>query len=293
MFENIDSAFKFVDEVCNTPAVAGENGTGLTDAHKYTRTLIKNDYPRLVEADEQFIKSINPTIEFPTLIKAIEQHADSIGYAADRRAALQRILGMITAFVNSPTRGLEGAETMIIIPKLLLRCWNLAQRYVARNGDRSFLTQILECLDGNILDQGGCMPGVVARLYPAYARLLRYELNHLQRAATPSILPAYTLRRAATEEDDDMARAIRASLATPTSTPRVNPNEDEQLALALSASLGQTPRRAPPVPAADEQDYETQLAMAQLLSVLEADPDKEDEDVELAKALSASLNFRG
>lgn len=236
-FDNIYQALELANNLCDEPAVGG-NGkseaahqanvkkavTDLTDAHTYTRTYIRNGYPRLVEADDQFIRSNQPQISFMNLITQIKEYANGLGrhYPPANRGALETIINTyIVPFANSPTRGVETSETMISIPDLLLRCWNLAQRYAQRVGDTRPLTALLNCLDGNILDQGKCMPGVVARLYPFYARLLRNELeveanklfaapSRMLRFSTPT---ASAVKENSDHEERELAMALEISAA--------------------------------------------------------------------------------
>jgi len=187
MFSNIQEALRAVENLCAQEGVQGNRATletiGFINAHAYTSTQIKNSYKLLVRADDQFIKSTLAYRDYSEIERQIKEYAElaiTYGlYSTRDLGNLHKILALIKGFVNGPTRGVESAETMISIPELLLRCWFLAKKYAIADTtdlDKSRLTQILMCLDGNIADQGSCMPGVVARLYPAYARFLQEDL---------------------------------------------------------------------------------------------------------------------
>lgn len=186
MFDNIQVALLAVNQLCNQEALRGDQAAiragRFTDAHTHTQNQIKNGYPILIMADNQFIGSARTPQAYQEIERQIRQYAELAVanhlYSSRDLANLNRILNLIKSFVNGPTSGIENIETMVSIPDLLLRCWTLAKKKSidTLHADKSRLTQILMCLDGNIADGGKCMPGVVARLYPAYARFLKEEL---------------------------------------------------------------------------------------------------------------------
>lgn len=182
MFKDLNEAMAAVSIIASSPAVAGDpndiaNGI-ITDAHKYTRTLIRNDYPTLVTAQEQFLPIEIISKPIATLMPEILELAKVIEYSAQKTSNLNAIMVSITAFINSPAGGTDTNETQINVLDLLCRAWSLAEELEKFTGDDlSLRAQILDCLEGNISDQGGCMPGVIARLYPAYARMVNYALE--------------------------------------------------------------------------------------------------------------------
>jgi hypothetical protein len=181
MLNNIDEAIAIAQALNETPAVTGDAAdiaAGiLTDAHKYTRTLIREGFPTMQLIDDQFLHSNEPAIPMTRLIELIQQHAARAGFAPQQLANISQVLTSILALVNSPTAGVENSETMVNIYEILLRTWNLAGVAAERRNEPALLTQVVQCLEGNVSDAGGCLPGIVARLYPAYARLVNNELR--------------------------------------------------------------------------------------------------------------------
>lgn len=193
MYDCVEDALVVADRIANTPAVAGDQediAAGvLTDAHKYTRTLIRSDYPLLLGIDNQYFHADNPVFSLDVLLAAIREYARSVEYNAEQIANVDQVLNSIYALANGPCAGVECGETNINVPDLLLRAWNMASDLAEKRSDPSLKTQILACIEGNISDAGGCMPGIVARLYPAYARMIKYSLERILRIANYDPVP--------------------------------------------------------------------------------------------------------
>lgn len=193
MYECVEDALTVVEQIASTPAVAGDSGDmaagALTDAHKYTRTFIHDDYPLLTAVDDQFLFSTATEISVDVLLQTIRTHARSVEYNAQQIAHVDQVLNSIQALAAGPSAGVEAHETNINVPDLLLRTWNMANDLAQKRNDPGLITQILDCLEGNISDSGGCMPGIVARLYPAYARMIKYSLERILRIANQAPMP--------------------------------------------------------------------------------------------------------
>lgn len=190
MYDCVEDALVIADRIAATPAAAGDQAdiaAGiLTDAHKYTRTLIRSDYPLLIGIDNQYFHANNPAVSLDILLAAIREYALSVEYNIEQIANVDQVLYSIYALENGPSAGVESGETNINVPDLLLRVWNMASDLAEKLNDPALKTQILECLESNISDAGGCMPGIVARLYPAYARMIKYSLERILRMANQS-----------------------------------------------------------------------------------------------------------
>jgi hypothetical protein len=189
MFNTPREALIALAPILSSPAVHAAGATddlpvaALTDAHTHTRTLIRSGYQTLLAIDNQYVHADRPAMTIEPLLNEIVAYAVGIDYAEVKLANLIRVTEIINSFAQGVTHGVEAAETNISVVELLLRVWNLARRLSAHHTSQVTLPdQILECLENNISDHGSCIPGVIARLYPAYAIMLEYEISALCRA---------------------------------------------------------------------------------------------------------------
>lgn len=152
-------------------AVAGEKGTtGLTDAHKFTSTLIRAGIPVLTNIDGQFNLS---SIDLPPdqVQKEVLEFLEKLKKEGmDSRISIENIQKTFGHVRSNPA--VEASETQANAHHLLSRTWTLAKT-MGRDG----MTAVATLLSDNIGDGGSCIPGLIARLYPPYAKMLAVHLG--------------------------------------------------------------------------------------------------------------------
>lgn len=169
--ENLEACLQFLYDpafqaLMQTPAVQGERdalgNVIITDAHKFTRTFIRDGLPTLVKIDDA-LKLSDPNLSVDTVLKEV------LDFVATLRERDRPNVANIQKSLDLIPRGapIEAAETNAHIPQLLSRVWSLAKLY-----GREHMEQIAQILHLNIEDEGKCMPGLVARLYSPFARIL-------------------------------------------------------------------------------------------------------------------------
>lgn len=209
---------KTITGIVNHVAVKGVAGQqGITNAHDYTTTEIKANAPNVVAIDDK-LKLSNPNKTMEQITKEINADIDA-AKKEDTKAILMsdedigRAKQMLTNITKTP--GVE-TETNLYVQQFLSRTWDLAKKvdyFMVLN--RLFVTlkereltsgpldletclaeavdldktariqegsglNVMILLNHNIQDQGGCMAGVVARLYPHYAKLVNAALLQLE-----------------------------------------------------------------------------------------------------------------
>ncbi len=170
---------KTLEPIMVSPAVAGEYPNGgaglpvaaLTDAHKFTCTLIREGIPKLRAIDD-ILRPINQTnLDMPTpavLADILASLKHNQSFSAADIANITVSLNNVIAAANP----IDLAETQAHVPQLLSRVWTLAKRL-----GRAYTSAVATALSDNIADQGGCIPGLVARLYPIYAKMIQHTLE--------------------------------------------------------------------------------------------------------------------
>lgn len=168
-FDERVKALSDLQAILTSPAVVGENQKELTDAHKYTRDLIRNGLPTLIAVDEKYLHSVFNQAPNEIL-------KEVLAYVATLPASMnppdvtniKRTFELLAASKSD----VEADETHANVPQLLSRIWNLAKQFGPETQG-----QIAAILHHNIADGGGCIPGLVARLYAPYARLIDHFLK--------------------------------------------------------------------------------------------------------------------
>lgn len=160
-----------IQAILNSPAVVGEYEPGkpgvLTDAHKYTSTLIRNGLPILYAIDNKF-KLSRSDISVEQILKEVLEHVEKAN-KNNSNISMDNIKK--TFALLSQHKGLEG-ETQTDPFQLLSRTWDLAKKI-----GPAAMTQIVSLFSDNIGDGGGCIAGLCARLYAPYARMIGMEFN--------------------------------------------------------------------------------------------------------------------
>lgn len=158
----------------------------LADAHRFTRSFIRAGAPVLTALDVKF-KLSDATLSPDQVLKEVLAFVESIPkkfIKPELAALIQKTVGLIAANkANNEKLAAEGklaadqvnieyAETGVNIPQFLSRSWTLAKRL-----GQVEMAMITSCLGDNIADGGGCMPGLIARLYAVFARMVALELG--------------------------------------------------------------------------------------------------------------------
>lgn len=152
-------------------AVAGEKGTtGLTNAHKYTSTLIRAGIPVLNNIDDKFkLSSVDLTPD--QVQKEVLNFLENLKKEGiDSRISIENIQKTFGYLRSNPA--VEATETQANAHHLLSRTWTLAKKM-----GRDDMTAVATLLSDNIGDGGSCIPGLIARLYSPYAKMLAVQLG--------------------------------------------------------------------------------------------------------------------
>lgn len=169
--EQVEKIEKTLLEILQSPAVAGEATNQLTDAHKYTRTLIRAGIPVLQNIDDQFklsTDSLAPTLVLKEVLEMIEKMPKEVKELS--RISVDAINATFQRIAGAPA--LEAQETNANAHHLLSRSWTLG-----KSMGMEYQTAVATCLSDNITDKGGCIPGLIARLYAVYARMMGIMLG--------------------------------------------------------------------------------------------------------------------
>ncbi len=173
--------------ILNSPAVKGEcpNGeagppvTAQMDAHKYTCTLIRASIPILRSIDDVLRPiDLNLNPDMPPQAVLAEILVDLQKNYAETDPELQTTLACIPYITTSiqnlsaAATPIDTAETHAHVQQLLSRTWTLAKIL-----GPDYKDAIAHALSNNIADGGGCIPGMVARLYPIYANMIKHTLT--------------------------------------------------------------------------------------------------------------------
>jgi len=165
-FAEIFQAQERIQKLLTSKAMTEAN----IDAHTYTRTEIRTGIPVFVEIDNQFHFSVATSTpqkvqeEVLAFVATIPPAMNPPDYLANIKKTLELTI--------ANTTGMENDETQTNVHHLLSRTWDLARRL-----GRDEMGQVAQILHLNIADQGSCMAGLVARLYPAYAIMLNHRLS--------------------------------------------------------------------------------------------------------------------
>ncbi len=156
------------------------------DAHRFTRSFIRAGAPVLTAIDDKF-KLSDPNLSPDQVLKEVLAFVESI----PKKYIKPEVVGLIQNTINliainranneklaaegklaSDQVNVEYGETAVNIPQFLSRSWTLATRL-----GQVHMGIITSCLGDNIADGGGCMAGLIARLYAVYARMVAQELG--------------------------------------------------------------------------------------------------------------------
>jgi hypothetical protein len=156
---------------------------GYGSAHEYTASQIRQHLPTLYHVDTQFELS-NPRLSLDViesdmllLEKELEQDANSASKLEQIRISFAKIRS-----ANPPI----DPESQANVAELISRTWSLASKL----GD-TYRGLVASCFCDNIGDGGGCLAGLVARLYSPYGYFLKELLDfsltqHRPSTARPS-----------------------------------------------------------------------------------------------------------
>lgn len=161
-------------EILSSPACAGEElgkNADFTDAHKYTTTLIRAGLPVLCDIDKQFNLS-DETLEVSEIEKEILSHVEFV----DPKKETFSVENIKKSFARIPggweKEASAAGETQADVRKVLSRAWSLAKKT-----QEGYMEKIALCLSHNIGDSGGCIPGLIARLYSPYANMVAHKVD--------------------------------------------------------------------------------------------------------------------
>jgi len=154
--------------ILNSPPVIGEGRGPVMDAHKYTRTLIRQGIPVLFEIDGQ-CKLSDRTLQ-PAKVKEVVVAFLMGQIPAPEKVVFDHINATFARIAKA--KALESNETKANAHQVLSAAWTLAKKC-----GQDWQGRIAACLSDNIKDKGGCIPGLIARLYSPYAQMIGLELG--------------------------------------------------------------------------------------------------------------------
>ena len=149
-------------------SVKGTPGVALPDAHTHTRTFIRANLPTLRAMDD-LLRPVNPTMLPAQILAELQQRCQ---ISEPDLLKIQQTMNLLNRFLalGNPV---EASETNANVPELLSRTWTLAKQFGSQEAPAT--TQAMaSILSDNIGDGGGCMAGLVARLFAFYANMLNY-----------------------------------------------------------------------------------------------------------------------
>lgn len=173
-----------IQAILNSPAVSPEN---FADAHQYTRTEIRaglkylfaleNDL-KLSDETQSADKILTEVLAFVEMNEeALTQLQNDNKTKAKDRLSIDNIK---TTFGRIPGEYAKEAsaagETQADVHHVLSRAWDLAKKQ-AEQGNPSWMGEIAMHLHYTIHDKGGCIPGLIARLYTSYVQMIARELG--------------------------------------------------------------------------------------------------------------------
>lgn len=132
------------------------------DAHTHTRTLVKEGMPQVINFDNQFQLS-----KSDLTVERVRKEVLALGFS-EYANNIQTTLNAINE--KSP---IETAETNVDVVNLLSRTWSLANQLDV------YQEKIAYILNANVQDKGGCLAGLVARLYPVYTEMVKMCVENI------------------------------------------------------------------------------------------------------------------
>lgn len=132
------------------------------DAHTHTRTLVKEGVPQVINFDNQFQLS-----KSDLTVERVRKEVLALGFS-EYANNIQTTLNAINE--KSP---IETGETNVDVVNLLSRTWSLANQLDV------YQEKIAYILNANVQDKGGCLAGLVARLYPVYTEMVKMCVENI------------------------------------------------------------------------------------------------------------------
>jgi hypothetical protein len=132
------------------------------NAHKYTTTDIRAGLPCFIEIDDTF-KLSDKTMSLEAIEKEILEFVAHI--PATSNPPKVESIKKTFELVRAEKSAVEALETNAHVPELLSRSWTLTKRMETESKIMEERGKIARLLADNIDYQGGCMAGLVARLY--------------------------------------------------------------------------------------------------------------------------------
>lgn len=237
------------DSVRGTPSVLVLQ----PDAHAHTRTFIRNNLRVLREIDD-LLRAGQPTTHLTpdqVLAELKDYYSNDLSQVGGPNIedTFRRLAAGITQNNNSPVDG----ETLQNVPELLSRVWTLAKAYDPVNS----IVKVVSILRDNTADAGGCLAGLVARLFACQATLLSHIVPGQIRLTPPPPAPrpnaprppVPVVRQATTTPQITpvvaQATVIPPVITTPQATPVIPP---VAMAMPQATPVRPTPRPAPRAP---------------------------------------------
>lgn len=140
------------------------------DAHKYTRSIIRDDLPKILSIDDKYNLSTKEISLKDVEKKSIDFISELEKNSGDKTYLTKCIKNIKLTF--SKINNSIDVETQVNVIELVSRAWDLATKLgVNEQG------MVISIFNDNIADGGGCLAGLVARLYIPYINFVRDALN--------------------------------------------------------------------------------------------------------------------
>jgi len=173
--EERNSIEKRLAELCVSSAVKGRYASGvappedLTNAHADTKEAILKGIPVVVAIGEQ-LKLNNDSLPLEQVQK------EALDFAVDNKISAEDIVFITQTFSEvRASAPVDTAETQANIHHWLSKAWALAKQL-----GLPYKRALVSCLVDNKKDTGGCMPGVIARVYPRVVSMLFQVVEQLE-----------------------------------------------------------------------------------------------------------------
>ena len=158
----LETALGTLAPILRTEAATG----GYVNAHAHTSTQIRGDLPKVLAIDSEFNisnQSISLKVVESEILKFLSDSADKVDDTLRVQSSHVQ-----TSFARVQKEGpVEAGETKAHVVELISRVWTLAS-----DSGQDYQGIVASCFSDNIADGGGCLAGLVARLYMPYTRLV-------------------------------------------------------------------------------------------------------------------------
>ncbi|MEC8460605.1 MAG: hypothetical protein VXY77_00145 [Pseudomonadota bacterium] len=209
---NLDTLLAYQENLNSMLSHPSISGGGNGDAHAYTRTYIREQLPRI-----QQILTTNPihiSSDKPhhQVLSEIENDQKTRGTDPVQDDDYKRMCVNIETFLSQPKRTCP--ETQFAVDEALALTWAAACAIDDQIPDAYARDQVYIQIQVNTLDEGGCIPGFMARLFSLLAPFtLTLIENRIHQQLTTPLVPMIDTGLSFFEETQAVTEALSDDLA--------------------------------------------------------------------------------